>query len=105
MEAIESMIEMPEENDSEEEAPETEAPETEIEDVYKSDNEDEDKQRRSIMDDAGYENTSDDSPANDAQDEEEDRQRRAVLNDDDYSDIKNAKYSLHTLQDLIKEDL
>lgn len=56
------------------------------------DNEDEDKQRRSIMDDAGYENISDDSPANDAQDEEEDRQRRTVLNDDDYSDIENAKY-------------
>ena len=42
MEAIESMIEMPE---TEAEAPEseTEAPESEIEDIYKSDNEDEDK--------------------------------------------------------------
>ena len=42
-EAIESIIEMPEE-DGEEEAPETpEAPESDMEDVYKSDDEEEDK--------------------------------------------------------------
>jgi hypothetical protein len=42
-EAIESMIEMPE-KDGEEEAPETpEAPESDMEDVYKSDDEEEDK--------------------------------------------------------------
>lgn len=43
-EAIESMIEMPEEEDEETEAPESpEAPEADMEDVYKSDNEEEDK--------------------------------------------------------------
>lgn len=43
MEAVESMIETPEDEEaSEAEAPETETPETEMEDVYKSDNEEED---------------------------------------------------------------